>query len=297
MMANAPPPFSALRAFDAAARAGEFKAAARRLNVTPTAISHQIRGLEERLGVALFDRLPRGVRLTAAGARLAEATREAFDRIEAALDDIAGEETVLRVTTTPAFALLWLVPRLQAFERAHRGARIQIDTSTATVDLWRDRRVDVAVRYGEENAPGGLWSRPLIRETFSAYGAAPYLQTLARFEDAALLETRWRNPDLPEMTWACWALRAGCDPSALGPRIRRFEDEHFVVQAGLGGQGLVLLSDVLAQDHAGRGLLVPYRPDVRLDGLCYRLVAVPAAASSRKVRLFADWMVAEMRAG
>ncbi len=178
MFARIPSP-SALRTFEAAARLGSFKAAAMELSVTPTAVSHQIRTLEEHLEVPLFIRRTRAVELTASGRRLSEAVHQGFQRIMLALEEVSATESVLTVSTTPAFASLWLVPKLGRFQERHPEFQIQLDTGTSPIDLERDRRVDIAIRYGAGPYPG-LYTTPLFDETFGAYASPDYLLGLAR---------------------------------------------------------------------------------------------------------------------
>ena len=131
-----------------AARVGSFKEAARELGVTPTAISHQVRTLEEQLGVALFVRKTRTVVLTEEGKRLAASTLKGFQEIHEGLDALGSSSSRLTIATTPAFAALWLVPRVADLEARHRGFTVHVETSTEPVNLERDRRIDVAIRYG-----------------------------------------------------------------------------------------------------------------------------------------------------
>jgi len=287
MFARIPSP-SALRTFEAAARLGSFKAAAAELSVTPTAVSHQIRTLEEQLEIPLFIRLTRAVVLTESGERLSRAVHQAFQQMMLALEDVAATETVLTVNTTPAFAALWLVPRLRRFEERHPRFRLQLVTSTVPTDLERDRLVDVAVRYGTGPYPG-LRADALAHESFGAYATPDYVQRLERWEDAELIETAWQQPGFEDVSWDAW-LAAARLPRPARPRSRRFEQEHHVVQAGLASQGLVLASSLLVGDLVGRGWLEPYHPDVRLAGRRYTALSLPSRAALRKVSHFLEWL-------
>ena len=149
------PPLNALRAFEAAARHLSFTRAAAELHVTQTAISHQIRGLEERLGVRLFRRLPRGLLLTEEAQRYLPPVRDAFDRIAAATEQLAagGAGGRLTVSVLPSFAAKWLVPRLGRFRAAHPDLDLRISASSQLVDFARDD-VDVGIRMGRGGYPG-----------------------------------------------------------------------------------------------------------------------------------------------
>ena len=287
MFARIPSP-AALRTFEAAARLGSFKAAAAELSVTPTAVSHQIRTLEEHLGIPLFIRRTRAVALTESGQRLSEAVHQAFQRITIALEEVAATETVLSVSTTPAFAALWLVPRLRRFEERHPGFRVQLVTSTLPTDLERDRLVDVAIRYGTGPYPN-LHALPLADERFGAYATPDYIRTLEQWEDVELVETAWQQSGFDDVSWDAW-LAAAELPRPTKSKPRRFEQEHYVVQAGLASQGLVLASSLLMSDLVARGWLEPYRPDIQLAGRRYTALATARRAELRKVSSFLEWL-------
>jgi len=288
------PSASALRVFDAAARLGSFKAAAEDLGVSPTAVSHQIRTLEEQLSLALFVRRTRRVELTEAGTRLAAATSVAFQQITDALEDLSHSERMLTVSTVPAFAALWLAPRLGAFEALNPDISVHVETSTELVDLSRDRRVDLAIRYGGGDY-AGLETMPLATETFGAFGPPDYVRSLTRLSDAALISTRWVSRTLPAFTWADWAETASETKPETG--LRQFDQEQEVIQAGLAGQGLILMSSLLVGDMVRRGWLEPYRPDIVLPGLTYSAVTTEAHADVGKVRRFLSWIQGEASAG
>ena len=287
MFARMPSP-AALRTFEAAARLGSFKAAARELAVMPSAVSHQIRALEEHLEVPLFIRRTRAVELTESGRKLSRAVHQAFRQIMVALEDVSAAETVLTVSTTPAFAALWLVPRLGRFEERHPEFRIQLDTGTAPTDLERDRRVDLAIRYGIGPYPR-LHAIPLIDESFGAYATPDYLRGLARPQDAVLIETSWQQPGLEDLSWQAWLSAAGIRGDTAQNR-RYFDEEHYVVQAALASQGLVLASSIWVDDLVRRGWLDSYRPEVQLAGRRYTALCLPGRASLRKVARFLDWL-------
>ena len=149
------PPLAALRAFEAAARHLSFTRAADELHVTQTAISHQIRGLEERLGVRLFRRLPRGLVLTEEAQRYLPAVRDAFARLEVATAELLAGRTggALTASVLPSFAAKWLVPRLGRFRAANPDIDLRISTSLHLVDFARED-VDIGIRMGRGHYPG-----------------------------------------------------------------------------------------------------------------------------------------------
>ncbi len=282
------PSATALRVFDAAARLGSFKAAAEELGVSPTAISHHIRTLEDQLGLALFVRKTRRVELTESGLTLAAATSGAFQQIGDALESLTETERTLTISTTPAFAALWLIPRIGEFETKHPDLRVHVDTSTTIVDLKRNRRIDLAIRYGHDDHPG-LMSELFTKERISAFGAPDYLERLSSFQDATLIDTNWQAPNLPAITWRDWCSLAS---ETIGDHqaMRQFDQEQHVIQSGLAGQGLILVSTLLVGDMVGRGWLQPYRPEISVAGLTYSCVVTEIHAQSQKVRQFLSWL-------
>lgn len=286
MFRNLPSP-GALRTFEAAARLGSFKDAAAELFVTPTAVSHQIRTLEDTLGAQLFTRRTRGIELTEIGSALAPALTRGFLEMKDALDNVLTRNPVVTVSTTAAFALLRLVPELPSFYAQVPGLRVQIDTSTRPVDLRHDRRIDVALRYGRGPYPG-LFTLPLAEDVFGAY-AAPGVYGEGHLASSTLLETRWQQPVLVDVNWRGWFAHANLNIND-DERIVRFDEEHFVLQAAIAGQGIALASSVLVADMVARKLLVPVQPNVQLEGNAYTAVCLEGNAQSRKVSRFLDWL-------
>ncbi|WOF73514.1 LysR substrate-binding domain-containing protein [Parvibaculaceae bacterium PLY_AMNH_Bact1] len=285
------PSLVALRAFDAAARLGSFKQAADALNVSATAISHHIRGLEAQIGVPLFLRGTRQVSLTDEGRQLSEATAFAFSRIEATLETLCVAENTLTISTTPAFASLWLAPRIQSFEAQHPYLRVRTVSSTDVVDLQRDRTIDAAIRYGEDGCSHDGWLT--LRESVCAFGSPDYIRRLEHLSQAEFISTAWMSKDLKHTSWTDWFAAAEYEPDK-DAKVREFLQEHEVLQAGLGGQGLILLSDVLAADMVARGWLEPYRPDICLEGLGYRVICGPQKSDSKKLKAFVAWLTKEI---
>ena len=149
------PPLNALRAFEAAARHLSFKSAAEELNVTPAAVSHQVKALEDLLGVPLFHRMTRALRLTEAGQAALPALTEGFDKLVEAAKRIRAysDSGVLTISVSPSFGSIWLVPRLERFRRRHPDIEIRIDGTDRLADV-ASGEVDVALRYGPGNYKG-----------------------------------------------------------------------------------------------------------------------------------------------
>ncbi|MHC2087240.1 LysR substrate-binding domain-containing protein [Methylobacterium sp. CM6244] len=291
------PPLGALRAFEAAARHGSFKLAAAELAVTPTAISHQIRGLEENIGLSHFERRVRQVMLTEAGFQLYPVLREGFDAFEAAITRLTRVRSRIQITitATSAFTAKWLVPRVSGFRALHPDIDLHLLASDDAIDLDA-AGADLAIRYGRGPYPG------LSAEAMFADRFAPVVNPLFRkiaFDDltgddpeaAPLIHFRWRWKHPLNPTWETWFDRAGL-PCPSRPGQIRFSDEGHAIQAAVAGQGVALLSLALVEAELAVGQLVqPFGPV--LDGHIYHLVTSEAGLSKPSVQATTEWLRAE----
>ncbi|RXV68108.1 LysR family transcriptional regulator [Burkholderia stabilis] len=288
-------PLTALRVFESSARLGTFKAAADELSVTPAAVSHQIKLLESRLGVLLFERGASGVRLTDAGERLFRTSHDALLALSRGLDavrpEVAGERTLV-LTTTPGFAAMWLIPRLGRFRRVDPELNIKVETGNALVDLERDARIDLAIRVTLRTFPG-LHEVALLDEYFGAYAAAGF-DAHRTDERLDLIETVWGTPLPVSIDWVSWCRAAGRETWLERAVFRHYDDEQYVLQAVLHGQGVALLSSVLVAEHVERGALMPVEPSVRLGGARFVALCRPGREREPQVRRFLDWLEAEI---
>ncbi|MCW7540975.1 LysR substrate-binding domain-containing protein [Aquabacterium sp. A7-Y] len=289
-------PMTALRTFEASARLQSFKAAADELAVTPTAVSHQIKTLESWLGVPLFERLPRKVRLTECGERLFKSTHTALLDIAQTVAQLRPQPSTgqLTVSTTPAFAALWLIPRLGRFYASHPEINLRLDTRCEVIDLHRDASVDLVVRYGSGDNPG-LHSQRLLQERFGVYGAPALLQHAAGHRPSTLLSVCWGGSVLYRQAWMAWCDAAGVDWLAH-VRLRDYDEESYALQAAIAGQGLAMLSSLLVSDSVAAGLLQPYRPEISVPGAGYNALCVPGRERHLPVRAFLDWLSTEVDA-
>jgi DNA-binding transcriptional LysR family regulator len=282
------PSLSALRTFESAARLGSFKAAADELHVTATAVSHQIRALEQRLGQPLFHRSTRSITLTEPGRKIAAVLTQTFLALRDVVEEIAPKNAPLTISTTSSFATLWLVPRLVDFQARHPDCAVQLETTTRLTDLFGERRVDVAIRYGH-GPYAGLDATPLFDERFGAYISprlAPPADELP--SELPLIETAWQQDVLEDVNWATWLSLAGLDPARF--RTLRFNEEEHVLHAAIAGQGIALASSVLAAGFVDRGLLAPCRGEVRLAGARYVALCLPERRSAQKIDAFLGWV-------
>jgi len=261
------------------------------LNVTPTAVSHQICNLEEKLGTLLFERKTRVINLTPEGIKLAQVAHQSLQQITSILEEISSIQTVLNISTTASFAAMWLVPRLAYFQKIHPEIQVGIRTGEQLDDLQKDRRIDLAIRYGHYDEQDENTTK-LITERFGVYATQDYLDKCKSLKNATLIETHWKNKNLPSITWEQWLQKY--DTNTYSPRIRYFDQEHHVIQAALAGQGIALISSVLVQTALQQGWLLPYRNGCYLPGLTYYLLPSPFSKNLRKFAMFRDWSIDEL---
>lgn len=282
------PKLNQVRGFEAAARLGSFKAAGEELNLSPTAISHQITNLEDKLGVLLFERKTRAVILTPEGTQLAEAAYQALQRLSATIEEISNAKSVLRVSTTTSFASMWLVPNLADFQKQYPEIQIEIKATEELIDINRDRSVDLVIRYGcnKEKKEGAT---KLLTEDFRAYATETYLASHQKLKEATFIETRWKNRSLPLVTWSMWLEAFRPDTSVSN--IISFDQEHHAIQAALASQGLVLASSVLAKMAIQQGWLKPLGSSCSIPGLTYYLLVSPHSENLYKSVVFKKWLV------
>lgn len=286
-------PLTALRAFESAARLGGFKSAAKELYVTPAAISHQIKSLESQLGTLLFERTAQGVKLTESGQLLYPSIHLALSDICRSFKGFSGDSSPrkVRVTTTPAFAALWLIPRVSDFYAKYPDVQVSIETSNDIVDLLRDSSIDVAIRCGAGDYPG-LYKKFLMQEEFGAFSCPRWkaANVNGSNQNLSLINVRWGTPFPFSISWENWCRVAGLEQWIDNAIYREYDDEHFAHQAAISGQGLVLASTVLVADSVAKGLLVDIKPDIKIEGLKYSAVAVPGRERTSPLKEFLEWL-------
>ncbi|MEO8023560.1 LysR substrate-binding domain-containing protein [Polaromonas sp.] len=284
------PPLSALRAFEAAARHRSAKLAAEELSVTATAISHQLRTLEDWLGVTLFLRKPRQLELTAAGRELMYASGNAFDMLAGTVARLRAvpERQTVTLSTTPAVAARWLLPHVGLLRAQHPALDLHIHVTHEPVAL-DGHSADVAIRYGSGRWPG-LVAHKLFDNVF-APTCSPALK-LVHTKDLArhgLLHFDASNAKSVPIGWSGWQKLAnvrGLDASA-GPV---FSDETHTISAALAGQGVALMSRALIGDELRRGTLVcPFGPE--LHGEPFHLVYPEARRTDPAVQAVREWVM------
>ncbi len=300
----------ALRAFEAVARRLSFSAAAQELHLTQSAVSRQIRALEDEIGAPLFARGTRHVELTADGATLLRAALPAIERLDAGVRQIRQTRgrKVVSVSTFASFSTLWLIPRLEAFQRLHPDIDIRVSAQDAIVDLADDVDVDLALRYCRTERAGAGAQRlfgemltpvasPWLAEQ-AARGDAPPLARPADLAAHTLTEEGdHRFAAAAYMSWRHWLGRHGL----AGLQPRRWMYFNFTsqqVQAALAGQAVALARVALVDRHLERGELIePFGAAARTTSpYAYWLVSSPHGAARAEVRQFADWIAEQAAA-
>lgn len=284
------PPFPALRAFHAAARHQRFRDAAESLGVTESAISHQVRKLEDFLHLPLFERQGNGLRLTEEGLRYFEEVDPALRRIEEATERLVGRRDRKRVALTlpPSLAILWLIPSLGGLEEACPGIDLQLVTTARLCNLRREQ-IDLAIRHGRGDWPE-LESSFLLAETAMPVASPELLRRAGAASPEALLRgqrmivSRYHREE-----WAEWAAAHGLPPPDLANALV-LEGQEQLLEVAERGLGLAIGRRPMADDRLRRGVLVaPFGlPDPAETGyhLCHPKGETPTAAA----RAVARWL-------
>ncbi|SDS50898.1 transcriptional regulator, LysR family [Halopseudomonas xinjiangensis] len=286
-------PLNALRSFESASRLGSLRDAADELSVTPAAVSLQIRNLEVSLGVKLFDRLRAGLSLTNEGRLLSRQVHQTFSDLSAHLDRFVpdAESGIVRVTTTPSFAALWLIPKLGSFYSAFPDHSVRIETSNEVLDIETDSSFDLAIRSSVKEYPD-LHQIKLMTEEFGVFVSPNYANVVDQ-KPRELIDPAWYGRTGCPASWAQWCSKAGYDSWLEDARFIEYDDEHYALQAAIAGQGYILASLTLAGDSLKRGLLVQHRGDVTIPGASFLALCTPGRERRKPVRQFLDWLVGQ----
>jgi LysR family glycine cleavage system transcriptional activator len=292
------PPLNSLRAFEAVGRHLSFSKAANELNVTPGAISQQVRGLEDFLEIKLFKRRNRSIVLTDSGQVFLPLLSDGFSRITEAVDSVRrsqGDEP-LTITAAPSFTSKWLIPRLCKFQALHPEIDVRIDASSRLVDFVRED-IDVGIRFGTGEIEGldsvYLFSFDLIpvcSPDLKHEGRA--LQDLSDLHHYTLLHSQDTDFDPSFPDWAMWLATAGVDDVDASRGIF-FSQGEMVIEAAIEGQGIALAASVMAAGAIESGRLVqPFetRLPVRLS---FHLITTRQKSRGSKIGAFRQWILDE----
>lgn len=290
-------PLKAVQAFEAAARLSSFALAAEELFVTPSAVSHQIKLLEEQFGVRLFHRVHRAVVLTDAGRRYAEEVSAAFGRIETATRELGrtAKSDILTVHSTPSFATQWLMPRLARFSAMNPDIDVRLNASyPSAVDLLKDQ-VDIDIRYGTKRLqPAGTMVLPFPPETIvplcspALAGGEHPIRTPEDLRYHTLIHS-----EVCLVNWRDW-MRQHRKVQVDISRGPRFDRSFMAISAAVDGLGVCLESLLLVQRELETGTLTaPFGLDgPKVQG--YTLNLLKSRAELPKIRNFQDWLFAEL---
>jgi LysR family transcriptional regulator, glycine cleavage system transcriptional activator len=296
------PALGALKTFEAAARHLSFTKAAGELGVTPAAVSHQVRTLEDQLGLRLFSRTSRVVQLTHAGSILLAGVGEALEGIGRTVARLRIDDRPrLTVSCSPSLAAKWLVPRLHRFLEAHPDTDIRVEVSNRLVDFTQEE-ADLAIRFGRGEYPGLRVDRLFDETIFPVCsprllkGRMPLRQP-RDLRHHTLIHVEWQAQGATWPDWRMWMLAAGlADLDAT--RGLHFSQSSLALQAAIDGQGVALVESTLAADDLASGRIT--RPfDLSLKGpaeFAYFALSPPALAERPLVKAFREWVIREAAA-
>jgi LysR family glycine cleavage system transcriptional activator len=284
------PPLNSLKCFEAAGRLLSFTDAARELNVTQAAISHQIKVIEEYLGVSLFVRYPRRLALSEQGKALLPDVTEAFDRVSQAIGALSQEQysNLVSVRLAPSFAAKWLSPRLKYFWLQSPEIDLCLFHAHNAVDFEREE-IDIAVTYGKGDWPGVVADKLLCLDFFPVCSPA-FMHNDKPLTELDNLRYYSLLHDANYECWRDWIELAGAQgiDSDKGTII---DDTNVLIQAAIDGQGIALGSTTFVEDHLEAGRLVkPF--DINLvNEFCYFVVCPESHLKNPAVRAFKEWLL------
>lgn len=295
-MASDLPPLNPLRAFICAARHLNMRRAASEMNVTPAAVSRQVKVLETHLGLKLFRRSSNALSLTAAGEQYAGEVASHLDAIAGATRRITGrvDKDVLKIRAYTTFAMKWLIPRLHRFHDLYPGVEVQLTTSLEAIDFDRED-IDGAIRLADAEHPGLMADRlvenELVPVCSPALVAAMALREPGDLARVPLLHSLARADD-----WRLWSQAAGIDPAitAIGPK---FQSSALSYEAAALGQGVAIAQKVLVSRELANGTLaVPFGPAFDRGAFTYYLMFPRMRLRKPAFRNFRRWLLAEAQA-
>lgn len=281
------PSLNAIRVFESAARHLNFSRAADELSVTQSAVSRQIKVLEEQLGQPLFQRSGPRLSLTSAGERYQTKVSEALTVLRRGTAELRRGKTspTLTVSVLPTFATKWLVPRLAEFERLNPQISLRLDASYRVIDFATELDVDVAIRLGRGGWPGVHATRLTALHVFPVCSpaVARYLRVPQDIQRQRVL-----NDDSHYDEWPRWFKAAGVDCELK--ESRNFNDDNMLLQAAIAGQGVTLARTIIAKDDLDAGRLVrPFDISV-LSTFQYHFVCLPDRLAEPNIQAFQHWL-------
>ncbi len=294
MAINQLPPLTAIRAFEAAARLGNFTRAAEELGTTQAAVSYQIKLLEERAGTPLFLRRPKQTELTEAGRALAPKVSAAFEMLgEAWGETRGGARGVLVVSTLPTFAASWLARHLGAFQMVQPDLAVRLETTTRTTD-FRTEQVDVVIRRDDGQLPPGLMGHLIVATDFAPMLSPKLAATIGGVKEPGDL-LRLPQIDPGDLWWGLWFKGAGLPadmlPTGQAPKMG---SQAYEAIAAIAGHGVAMLTPIFYRDELASGTLIQPFAHVGSDGSGFWLVYPEERRNVPKIKVFREWILAEV---
>jgi len=294
------PSLNALRVFWAAARHGSFVKAAGELNVTPSAVSLQVRQLEDELGLKLFERTARGLALTSPGQRVLPDIASAFERLQesfSALNISAHGGSMLTVSAAPSFATKWLLPRLSGFLAANPEIEVSLKATVELADFERSE-ADIGIRYGRGDYPG-LETELLLREMVFPVCSPELIVGKKKHATAEILsastllhdDSTGESEALPG--WKMWLIAAGID-GVDWRKGSHFDQSALAIEAAAAGLGVALAPAVLVETDLASGRLVRLDTAELSEPFSYYLVYPSDRSERQAVKAFRSWIFAEL---
>ena len=285
-------PLRSLAVFEAAARLGSFREASDELGLTPSAVSHQIRELEARFAIRLFDRVGRGVLLSREGQSLYDEIREGFDRLRAAMAALPGRESqgrardIVRVATPPSLASKWLLPQLPEFLARHPAIDIRVSAqSSRGFDV---ANTDLAIIYGSV----GNWrarAAPLLQDAVQPLCAPSLIAANPVAAPSDLLAHTLIRTRGNAVSWDEWLRRHRVRSGRI--KAIQLDPSHMAIEAAVRGLGIVLESDVLTQEELASGRLVIPLPGLAVSALAYWLVTPHEEKGRASIAIVRAWLL------
>ncbi|WP_460118655.1 LysR substrate-binding domain-containing protein [Pseudomonas sp. H3_G09] len=288
------PPLKAIQAFEQTARFGNVARAAEVLDLTPSAVSHQLAKLEGMIGRQLFVRAARGVSLTPVGEQYLKEVSGILHSLAVATERAASDVSLdcLRLHSSPSFGLLWLMPRLEAFRASHPDIQINLSCSYESLHFSRDK-IDVDIRHGLPNWPS-YEVRTVRNETFAVLTSPKLLAQRPVRGAADLLECDLILSEATLLKWPQWFAQHGLARPER-PYALSFDRSYMSLEAASHGLGFALESTLLAQKYLAAGTLVEVAPESLSAAVAAHHLVYPKAHSSfPRVRRFLAWMESEL---
>lgn len=288
------PPIKAILAFEQAARFGNVAKAAEQLNITPSAVSHQLAKLEAIVGRPLFYRTSKGLDLTPVGVQYLNDISGALQRLGAATERASSDAGLecLRLHSVPSFGLLWLLPRLEQLRASNPDLEINLSCSYESLHFSRDK-MDVDIRYGLANWQN-LEIRTIPQESICVLASPSFLAGNNIDDPEDLLSSSLILSEAPLVKWPQWFAQHGLSMPEQRYSLS-FDRSYMSLEAAAHGLGLALESTLLASDYIRSGRLIPvFSKDYSSQVSAHHLVFPYPHADYPRVRRFLDWMQKEL---